>query len=151
MANTAVLAVSFLLFVVLLLVAKSRIVDYLDDDSAPVLRAQQRQLHGFNVYCVSFNGVFRLSCPTNWECCRTGRSPHLAGCCPPESQCITEAQVPNCRYGPRFPELEDLRGTATGQLGMASSEVAPAGSSTLEREAVGNGTSMAGVAPEASP
>mmetsp|Transcript_99974 Transcript_99974/g.320633 ORF Transcript_99974/g.320633 Transcript_99974/m.320633 type:complete len:152 (+) Transcript_99974:80-535(+) len=151
MANTAVLAVSFLLFVVLLLVAKSRIVDYLDDDSAPVLRAQQRQLHGYNVYCVSYNGVFRLSCPTNWECCRTGRSPHLAGCCPPESQCITEAQVPNCRYGPRFPELEDLRGTATGQLGMASSEVAPAASSTLEREAVGNGTSMAGVAPEASP
>mmetsp|Transcript_99977 Transcript_99977/g.320640 ORF Transcript_99977/g.320640 Transcript_99977/m.320640 type:complete len:152 (+) Transcript_99977:80-535(+) len=151
MANTAVLAVSFLLFVVLLLVAKSRIVDYLDDDSAPVLRAQQRQLHGYNVYCVSYNGVFRLSCPTNWECCRTGRSPHLAGCCPPESQCITEAQVPNCRYGPRFPELEDLRGTATGQLGMASSEVDPAASSTLEREAVRNGTSMAAVSPEASP
>mmetsp|Transcript_41812 Transcript_41812/g.119580 ORF Transcript_41812/g.119580 Transcript_41812/m.119580 type:complete len:134 (+) Transcript_41812:64-465(+) len=133
MANTAVLVVSFLLLVVVLLVAKSRIVDYLDDDS------------------VSFNGVFRLSCPTNWECCRTGRSPHLAGCCPPESQCITEDKVPNCRYGPRFPELEDLRGTATGQLGMASSEVNPAGSSTLERGAVGNGTSMAAVSPEASP
>mmetsp|Transcript_93846 Transcript_93846/g.244867 ORF Transcript_93846/g.244867 Transcript_93846/m.244867 type:complete len:152 (-) Transcript_93846:291-746(-) len=151
MANTAVLVVSFLLFVVLLLVAKSRIVDYLDDDSAPALRAQQRQLHASHVNCVSFNGVFRLSCPANWECCRTGRSPHLAGCCPPESQCITEAKVPNCRYGPRFPEFEDLRGTATGQLGMASSEDAPAASSTLERGAVGNGTSMAAVSPEAPP
>mmetsp|Transcript_69806 Transcript_69806/g.177144 ORF Transcript_69806/g.177144 Transcript_69806/m.177144 type:complete len:283 (-) Transcript_69806:101-949(-) len=158
MANTAVLVVSVLLLVVLLPVAKSRTVDNLDDDSAPSLRALPRQLHGGGsahsspdgVNCMSFDGVFPLSCPSNWECCRNRRSPHLASCCPPESQCIKEDPVPNCRYGPRFPEVEHVRGTATGQLGEASSERALAASSTLEREAVGNGTSMAAVAPEAS-
>mmetsp|Transcript_93844 Transcript_93844/g.244860 ORF Transcript_93844/g.244860 Transcript_93844/m.244860 type:complete len:160 (-) Transcript_93844:291-770(-) len=159
MVNTAVLVVSVLLLVVLLPVAKSRTVDNLDDDSAPSLRALPRQLHGGGsahsspdgVNCMSFDGVFPLSCPSNWECCRNRRSPHLASCCPPESQCIKEDPVPNCRYGPRFPEVEHVRGTATGQLGEASSERALAASSTLEREAVGNGTSMAAVSPEAPP
>jgi len=153
------LVVSLLMFVALLLVAKGRIVDNLDDYFAQALPAQPRQLHGggsthsspHGINCVSFHGVFRLSCPSNWECCRTRRSPHLASCCPPQWQCIKEAQVPHCRYGPRFPEVEDVRGMATGQLGEASSERALAASSTLEREAVGNGTSMAAVAPEASP
>jgi len=151
------LVVSLLMFVALLLVAKGRIVDNLDDYFAQALPAQPRQLHGggsthsspHGINCVSFHGVFRLSCPSNWECCRTRRSPHLASCCPPESQCIKDDPVPNCRYGPRFPEVEEVRGTAMGQLGLASSELPPSASSTLGREAVGNGTSTAAVAPEA--
>eukprot|EP00445_Apocalathium_hangoei_P041601 CAMPEP_0203971044 /NCGR_PEP_ID=MMETSP0359-20131031/98275_1 /ASSEMBLY_ACC=CAM_ASM_000338 /TAXON_ID=268821 /ORGANISM="Scrippsiella Hangoei, Strain SHTV-5" /LENGTH=187 /DNA_ID=CAMNT_0050909009 /DNA_START=54 /DNA_END=617 /DNA_ORIENTATION=- len=158
MANTAAHVVSVLLLVVLLQVAKSRTVDNLDDDSAPSLRALPRQLNGggsahssaHGVNCASFDGVFPLSCPSNWECCRSRRSPHLASCCPPESQCIKEDPVPNCRYGPLFPEVEEVRGTAMGQLGLASSELPLSARSTLGREAVGNGTSTAAVAPEAS-